>query len=308
MEDRNMKRLIIFSLLLGSLQLYAQQDPMYGQYIFNNAIINPAQAGVQELNQVGILSRRQWLGIDGAPTTNSIFVNARLPKNLGIAGGIYNDRIGPVRDLTMQADIASHVQINDDWTFSGGLRLMASNLSVNLSALQTTQIGDPNFNNDFRTGTYLNAGLGLLFYSDKFFVGGSVPRLFAREISDGNSTITRYQGHFFLYGGASLKVNEDFTFTPSLLFKRVSNAPIQYDLNLVLDYKDVLDFGPMIRANDAIGFLVGYKINSQIYAGYMYEYPLNDMKLATMQTHELSLRMLWQSSQKKRVKSPRYFL
>jgi type IX secretion system PorP/SprF family membrane protein len=185
---------------------------------------------------------------------------------------------------------------------------MASNLSVNLSALQTTQNGDPNFNNDFRTGTYLNAGLGLLFYSDKFFVGGSVPRLFAREISDGNSTITRYQGHFFLYGGASLKVNEDFTFTPSLLFKRVSNAPIQYDLNLVLDYKDILDFGPMIRANDAIGFLVGYKINSQIYAGYMYEYPLNDMRVATMQTHELSLRMLWQSSQKKRVKSPRYFL
>jgi hypothetical protein len=92
------------------------------------------------------------------------------------------------------------------------------------------------------------------------------------------------------------------------LFKRVSNAPIQYDLNLVLDYKDILDFGPMIRANDAIGFLIGYKINSQIYAGYMYEYPLNDMRVATMQTHELSLRMLWQSSQKKRVKSPRYFL
>ena len=101
-----MKRIIIFSLLLGSLQLYAQQDPMYGQYIFNNAIINPAQAGVQELNQVGILSRRQWLGMDGAPTTNTVFVNARLPKNLGIAGGIYNDRIGPVRDLTLQADLA----------------------------------------------------------------------------------------------------------------------------------------------------------------------------------------------------------
>ena len=303
-----MKRLIIFSLLLGSFQLYAQQDPMYGQYMFNNAIINPAQAGVKELNQVGILSRRQWLGMDGAPTTNTIFVNARLPKNLGIAGGIYNDKIGPVKDLTFQADVASHVQINEDWTFSGGIRLMASNLSVNLSALQTNQIGDPNFATNFRTGTYLNAGAGVLFYSDKIFVGASMPRLFAREISDGKTTITRYQDHFYLYGGTNLKVNEDFTFTPSLLFKKVANAPIQYDINLVVDYKDVLDFGPMFRAKDAIGFLAGYKITSQIYVGYMYEYPINDMKLATKQTHELSLRMLWQSNQKKRIKSPRYFL
>ncbi len=64
----------------------------------------------------------------------------------------------------------------------------------------------------------------------------------------------------------------------------------------------------MFRAKDAIGFLAGYKITSQLYVGYMYEYPINDMKLATKQTHELSLRMLWQSNQKKRIKSPRYFL
>lgn len=51
----------------------AQQDPIYGQYIFNNGIINPAQAGVKELNQWGMLRRVQWVGVDGAPTTYSLF-------------------------------------------------------------------------------------------------------------------------------------------------------------------------------------------------------------------------------------------
>lgn len=294
--------------MLGAIQLFAQQDPMYGQYIFNNAIINPAQAGVKDENQIGVLTRHQWLGMDGAPTTNTIFINTALPKNLGFAGGIYLDKIGPVRDLTFQADLASHIQVTEDWTLSGGLRVMASNTSINLSALQTSQINDPNFNTNFKSGTYLNLGLGVLASSEKLFVGASMPRLFARNISDNNNNIARYQDHFFLYGGANLNINEDFSFTPSLLFKKVANAPLQYDINAVFDYKNILDVGPMLRVNEAIGFLVGYKITSQIYVGYMYEYPLNDLSLASKQTHELSARFLWQSGQKKRVKSPRYFL
>ncbi|MDZ4667115.1 MAG: type IX secretion system membrane protein PorP/SprF [bacterium] len=304
-----MKRIIIcFSFMLGAFQLFAQQDPMFGQYIFNNAIINPAQAGVNKENQVGILTRHQWLGMDGAPTTNSIFINTNLPKNLGFAGGIYSDKIGPVKDLTFQADLATHVQLNNDWNLSGGVRAMASNLSIDLSTLQTSQINDPNFNTNYRSGMYMNLGAGILAYSDKVFIGASLPRLFGRDVKANNTVITRYQDHFYLYGGANLKVNEDFTFTPSLLFKKVTNAPLQYDVNLVFDYKDILDVGPMFRANDAIGFLAGYKVTSQIYVGYMYEYPLNDLHLASMQTHELSIRMLWESKQKSRVKSPRYFL
>ncbi len=304
-----MKRILIsFSFMLGAIQLFAQQDPMYGQYIFNNAIINPAQAGVQNDNQVGILTRHQWLGMDGAPTTNTIFINTRLPKNLGFAGGIYLDKIGPVRDLTFQGDIASHIQVTEDWTISGGLRVMASNTNINLNALQTSQINDPNFNTNFSSGTYLNLGLGVLASSENLFIGASMPRLFARKITNNNIDIAKYQDHFYLYGGGSVNVNEDIRFSPSLLFKKVANAPIQYDINLVFDYKDILDVGPMFRVNDAIGFLAGYKITSQIYVGYMYEYPLNDLHLATKQTHELSARFLWQSGQKKRVKSPRYFL
>ncbi len=304
-----MKRIIIcFTFMLGAFRLLAQQDPMYGQYMFNNAIINPAQAGVQESNQVGILARRQWLGMDGAPSTNSIFINTHLPKNLGFAGGIYSDKIGPVKELTFQADVSAQVQLNDKWTFSGGVRTMLSNINVNLTTLQTNQSGDPNFNTNYTSGNYLNMGAGVLFYSDKFFIGASMPRLFTREISDAGTIISKYQDHFYLYGGANIKANEDFTFTPSILFKSVSDAPLQYDLNFVVNYKDVLDLGPMLRSKDAIGFLVGYKITSMIYAGYMYEYPINDMHLATKQTHELSLRMLWQTRYKKRVKSPRYFL
>jgi type IX secretion system PorP/SprF family membrane protein len=294
--------------MLAFVQLMAQQDPMYGQYIFNNAVINPAQAGATEENQIGVLARRQWLGMDGAPSTNSLFFNTRLPKNLGLAGGLYTDKIGPVKEITFQGDLSTHIQMTDKWTFSGGIRAMVTNLSINLNTLQTNQNGDPNFNNNYTTGGYLNLGAGVLFSSDKFFVGASMPRLFTREVKIGITNFGKYQNHFYLYGGANLIVNEDFNFKPSILFKSVKDAPLQLDLNFIFNYKDILDIGPMIRAKEAIGFLAGYRINPKFYVGYMYEYPINDLNLISFQTHEISLRMLWQTKYKNRVKSPRFFL
>jgi hypothetical protein len=85
-----MKKHIIVFVILGTIfcgEAWPQQIPMYGQYIFNNTVINPAQAGARDKNQAGILGRYQWLGIDGAPVTYTGFANFRLPQNMGLAVG-----------------------------------------------------------------------------------------------------------------------------------------------------------------------------------------------------------------------------
>jgi type IX secretion system PorP/SprF family membrane protein len=48
---------------------YAQQDPMFSQYMFNTQIINPAYAGTWESMGFMALARQQWVGFDGAPKT-----------------------------------------------------------------------------------------------------------------------------------------------------------------------------------------------------------------------------------------------
>lgn len=296
--------LISFS-LLGHLK--AQQDPMYGQYVFNTAIINPAQAGVQQENQLGLLHRQQWLGIEGAPVTNSMFVNLKLPKNLGLALGVYHDAIGPLSDVSFQGDLATHIRLTEKWNLSGGVRTMMTNVRANLTAIPLWQSYDPNFSQNYNTGFFVNMGAGILLYTDKVFIGASVPKLIAREIGDGRVTITEYQRHFFSYAGMNLGINEDWRVTPSVLFKSAIDAPIQFDLNLMFDYKEVFDIGPIIRAKDAIGFIAGYRISPLFYVGYTYEYPMNDINLVTQQSHEISLRMLWKSANKNRINSPRYF-
>ena len=50
----------------------AQQDPQFSQYMFNLLAINPAYAGSAERVSLKALSRHQWVGFAGAPTTQTL--------------------------------------------------------------------------------------------------------------------------------------------------------------------------------------------------------------------------------------------
>lgn len=305
--------LVLLALFLSE-KVQAQQVPMYGQYIFNNSVINPAQAGVRDKNEWGVLGRYQWVGVEGAPTTHTAFFNFRLPSNLGLAVGIYQDNIGPVRDFTLQTDVAYHAQISEQWYLSGGLRLLTSSIKVNLLDLENVDHNDPYFNQNLSSGLHFNVGAGLVAFSEKTFFGVSLPKAQKKGFGDKNREVNTVSRHLFAYAGHTFDLSQNFVVTPSALFKTSEKAPSQIDLNAIFGYNEIFDFGPMVRSNfteswmDAVGFLVGIHITENWYFGYMFEYPTNDMNLVTRQTHEVSLRYLWGAKQQIHIRSPRYFL
>ena len=312
-----MKKLLpifIFFAIIFTYSAHSQQMPMYGQYIFNNSVINPAQAGVSDNNQWGVLGRYQWIGIDGAPTTHTAFFNFRLPSNLGLAAGIYQDNIGPVRDVTFQTDVSYRARLSENWYLSAGLRINTSSIKVNFLDLQNVDAGDPYFNQNISSGLQVNVGAGLLAFSEKSFFGVSIPKVQRKGFGEKNYEVSHVSRHFFAYGGSTFDISDELVITPSALFKASERAPSQLDINAIFGFNNMFDFGPMLRSNltnswlDAVGFLFGINVGQNWYFGYMYEYPVNDLNLATKQTHEVSLRYLWGSSKQMRIRSPRYFL
>jgi hypothetical protein len=47
------------------VEVKAQQDPQYTQYMYNMNIVNPAYAGSKENISFGLLYRKQWANIEG---------------------------------------------------------------------------------------------------------------------------------------------------------------------------------------------------------------------------------------------------
>ncbi len=289
----------------------SQQIPMYGQYIFNSSVINPAQAGARGENQAGILGRYQWVGIDGAPSTHSAFANLSLPHNLGVAAGIYQDNVGPVRDLTFQADVAYSARLTRDWHLSSGLRMTTSSVNANLTNLENiTDSGDPMFYEDLNSGFRFNIGAGLLAFTNRHYFGISMPGMLNIVNKDSHSV----SQHLFIYGGSIFDITREFTLSPSAMFRSSAMAPAQIDLHALAGYNEMIDFGPMIRSNmakgwvDAVGFLAGYHLTENWYFGYMYEYPTNNLSTATRQTHEISLRYQWAGPKRPNYSRPSFFL
>ena len=73
--NRNIQWLLVLLLLgLGSLQ--AQQDAQYTQYMYNTVSVNPAYAGSRGHLSIAGLYRNQWLGLDGAPETQTFNIHS----------------------------------------------------------------------------------------------------------------------------------------------------------------------------------------------------------------------------------------
>lgn len=315
---KNLASYFALFILLVAYNGYGQQEPMYSQYFFNNAIINPAQAGGTGTNQVGALVRTQWIGMNGAPRTYSVYGNFILPKQLGLAVGIYQDQMGVEKNQHFQADVAYHLQVFETWFVSGGIRMIASHYSADLTQVPNVDPTNPYFAENFSSGFLINTGFGFSLYDGNNFIGISVPKAFSKQIQTttlGDITFQRNKGfNFFAYGGHTFRLSGDFVLTPSTVF-RYSNAPLQIDINAVCGIKNMIDLGPFVRMNfvenngllDAIGFLAGYRFLEHFYLGYLYEFPLSELHYATVQSHEVSFRYFFSGKSEELLKSPRYF-
>ena len=68
--------LVTLSVIAFTVELHAQQDPHYTQYMYNMSVMNPAYAGSKENLTLGLLHRKQWVEIEDAPTTTTFFGHA----------------------------------------------------------------------------------------------------------------------------------------------------------------------------------------------------------------------------------------
>ena len=87
---------------------YAQQDAQYTQYMYNTMSVNPAYAGSREVLSIVGLYRTQWVGLEGAPKTQTLGIHSPIGsgEKLGLGLSIVNDEIGPTRETTFDINFS----------------------------------------------------------------------------------------------------------------------------------------------------------------------------------------------------------
>lgn len=302
--------LVIFTLLSLVWSASAQQDPMFTQYMHNPVSINPAYAGSRGTLNFVAMDRLQWVGIEGAPKTLTFSVNSPLNGyNVGVGLSIIHDEIGPTKQTGIYADYSYHLKMNSALKLSFGIKGGVNYYEVDPTGLRGAQ-------NDSYVSLYgvrklllPNFGVGSYLYSDRFYLGFSVPKVLQNSLTDNkNTTLTadKEQRHFFLMGGIVLDISENIKFKPSATLRLVSGAPASAELSGAVLLHDKFWLGGMYRFGDSVGGLIKFDISKQLSIGYSYDLTQSGLRPYNLGTHEIfvSYDIAFKNN---KILSPRYF-
>jgi len=299
--------IICLCLIFSSNMLKAQQEPMYSQYMLNMTQINPAYAGNRAVDNFTTLYRKQWAGIEGAPTTASLSWDRRQEgTNVGYGLQVYTDRLGLESTTGLQAFYSYRIPFEHS-CFTFGLSAGVLNYRANYSQAITGEGGDDLFQQD-ANGWLPTVGIGALYATDNWYVGLSIPALLNTKIYDNNyQTTSSANNHYFLTGGYVFQVSEVLKLKPSVLLKAVKGAPFAYDLNMNAWFHDKFGIGVSYRTGDSFVGMFEFKVSPEIHFGYAYDYTTTNMKAYSNGTHELMIRLELNAKRNQNLLSPRYY-
>ncbi|MGV3541519.1 MAG: type IX secretion system membrane protein PorP/SprF [Rufibacter sp.] len=318
----------------------AQQKPQYGQYMLNGFLLNPSLTGIENYTDVKLSYRRQWAGLEGAPT--SMYLTAHGPVNKedrsssvvslpaqskntiinklrskedndfanlkahgGVGGTIVIDKIGFEKREGVSFSYAYHMPVHKKLKWSTGISVGFTRYSLDLDGLDFGPNADP-VERQYREGRFLpEFSLGTTLYGRNFYVGASAAQLFQNNFDlNGNTpgAQERFPHHYFLMGGYELRLGKELAVVPSVLVKWVNPSPVSVDLNLKVSYLRQFWLGASYRHENTWVALAGFHFNSLLNLGYAYELTTSDLSPYTSGSHELMLGVVLNNKYK--VKSP----
>ena len=220
----------------------------------------------------------------------------RVPGHHGVGIAIVSDHIGVSSQNSITVSYAYHIPVSGTMKLSIGASGGVTQYNLDLGSIQVKDNPDQ----AVLANTKLNAiqpyiNLGAWLYSRHFYLGLSANQLLFDNFNYTNKdqAISTYSWlgtsypHYFLTAGVRFEPNEDWAIIPSMLIKRVSQAPMSYDVNIKAVHKDRFWFGASYRHKDALVGLLGVNINSFINLGYSYDYTLSSLNERSKGSHEV---------------------
>lgn len=264
---------IIFTLILlafFSNIISAQQTPVFSSYNYNTILINPAHAGYYENTDIALTTNGYFNSVEGSPKNFDISVNTLTrSEKIGLAGGIAHNQVGVTYTTNFFASYSYKIFFHEDYKYgkwwaydpnviSFGITAGAQIYDENLTSLGIEN--DPEFQENVHSVTP-TLGVGFLYNKDRIYFGLSAPNVLSGTFNSENNT--KLKNVYYTYFGYRMFTDlfEDILINPSFLAKYVEGAPLQADLNVLVNYKNKFEFGGGYRSSKTLNFLAGFHLS-----------------------------------------------
>ncbi|WP_090973002.1 PorP/SprF family type IX secretion system membrane protein [Parapedobacter composti] len=290
-----MKRMRYVTMVMAGLVIYvglqAQQPLTHIQHGELRVPLNAAASLMNPQGEISLVGRRQWVGLDGAPSVYWGSGHFGLQR-MGAVAGINLRHEGMAVEKLTEASVffAKGIRISESEYIGLSLSAGFSYMDGRFSQLDPQ---DPAFREDVKETDAL-VGFGLMLYRpERYYVGLSLPRLMLGNLGAGGGD-NRYdfRNLYHLTAGALFNLGMDFQFRPSLLVSYSESLRPQAEASAIFFVKQVFGIGLNARS---YGELAGI---AQVYIqrfgiGYSYQFGMRNRALnrgISNNTHEIGLR------------------
>lgn len=280
--------LVLVLLVVSAINSFGQEDPLYTQYLNNPILINPAYTGINNNFQAAASYRKQWGGLAGSPQTINFNSQLSLVDNrMGLGLIVVQDKIGVNANTETYATYSYKIKMQQG-VLSFGLQGGIINYTSKNSTLNAYDPADPAFNADL-TITKPNVGAGLIFRSDRIFIGFAVPRMLKLKTSFDDVATNFYSQHYYANLGYLFFLSNHLRLKPSVLLKGVGGAPLSVDYTVLLNMHEKYTAGIYLRNLNTYGMIVQMKMLDKLQLGYAVGIPTKNSVGSSFISHEFCL-------------------
>ena len=317
--NRPLLIIVLAFLTLCIEQVQGQQDAQYTQYMYNTISVNPAYAGSRGVLSVMGLHRSQWVGLDGAPRTQTLTLNTPIgdSERLGLGLSIVNDEIGPTDETFIGVDFSYTIPTSEYGKLSFGLKGGAHLLNVDFQELTQFNQNDALFENNIDNKFSPQVGIGVYYHTDKFYLGLSAPNLLETDHFDESTTSSSSEAvsflaeeriNYYLIAGHVFNITDDLKFKPALLSKLVFGAPLQVDVSANFLLYERLTLGVAYRWSAAVTGQVAFQISDSMMIGFAYDRETTELGQSQFNDGSYEVMLRFELFKKyNRMLTPRFF-
>jgi len=317
----NLKSILIFLVICYAMQVEAQHQIRSSQIFLNAPSINPAFTGVDDFWEMKTGFRQQYAGLDNGPSSyfvgvygvikkpdplsfqeNSLrisnpsaYANEERAKGLrhGIGAMLYIDQQNAIDQQSLMLNYALHLSISRNYNLTVGTSFGLFTREINADELTVKQLADQTYQDLLDMGakqSYIDVNLGLLLYSNKFYVGVSALPVVQNALSNSDAIQeedTKINLNFMT--GYQMDISPEWRLQSSAIVRYDEFNELNYELGVKFRKYDVFWTGLTYNSNEAISLIFGTMVKERMTFGYSYDFYYSDDNNVGKGNHEIIL-------------------
>jgi type IX secretion system PorP/SprF family membrane protein len=281
--------------------------PVTDNYVYDALDINPAYAGCHDGLSSTLMYRDQWVGINGAPKNLMMSVHTTVDNDhIGLGLLIDESSFGVSQETNILGNYSYRMDL-----FNGklalGLGFGITEYQISWNNLSATDVIDNELLNNPSSAILPAFSIGSYFYSEKYFIGISLPLFLTNEVNQKSGTYqisNQFSNYnYFINSGYEITLSSMFKLLPSLLIKYHPNTIPQIDYNIFIDYQNLIWLGLAYRNSNSTVARLMVQFNYQLKLVYSYDYDLGTLGSYENGSHEIGI--VYTFNYLRKVKAPR---